>query len=322
VLRSIVGGNPLARGNVQKNQLVLRDLRRFSLRATAVHDEIKPERGRNPFLAHGVLFVPETWLLPLTDALHRARKAHSYFDEIHWREIKGASRHSKPYSVARAWIEYYIGTALRGCPFKAFIVEDGVNRSFPYPSDEGYPEHLFRSTMSTFVGGIAWSFYKESKLLVDVVFDETDSELDREVARRISSELQAECNTRRITSTKRYPWTRIEPVRFVSSNPKQVSSEDWLFSELIQLCDLLLGASFQALKLMPEPDKAGRRQLARSITKVLADTLELPWLQDHQVHRKFSVSLYPDKYNFAYPAAQRMLRLPEDAKQLTMTSVA
>lgn len=275
---------------------------------TAVHDEIKSERGRNPFLAHGVLFVPEDWTALLADELHRIRKEHKYFGEIHWREIRGASRGSGPFLVARDWITYYLTTAMRGCPFKAFIVEDGPNRSFPYPGDIDYPEHLLFSTKAVFKAGIAWSYFREQKLRLDIVYDDTDSEVDRAAAAQLSSFLQSECNTLRLDGRKRYPWLRVSPVRFLPSNPKLADSEAWPYTEFIQLCDLLLGASFQALHVVPQPDMAGRRQLARSIMGVLGDTLKVPWFQQVPVHRRFSVSLYPDRYNFAYPAALRMAK--------------
>lgn len=238
--------------------------------------------------------------------MQRIRGEVGYYDEIHWREITGASAHSKPFQVAQSWIEMYLRRAIRGCPFKAFIAEDGPNRSLPYPGDADYPEHLLQSTKAAFKAGIAWSFYTEKKLRLDIVFDDTDSELEKSVASELPGLLQLKCNTQRLEGTKRYPWLRASSVRFISSNPKEVGSKEWPYSEFIQLCDLLLGASFQALRLSPEPRKAGRRKLAQSIMGVLGETLKVPWLQQIPVHRKFSVSLYPDQYNFAYPAAIRM----------------
>jgi hypothetical protein len=37
---------------------------------------------------------------------------------------------------------------------------------------------------------------------------------------------------------------------------------------------------------------------------VMIETLRDPWLQQVNVHRRFSASLYPDASNFAYPAAR------------------
>ena len=285
-----------------------RDLRRLSLRVVAVHDEIKPQRNRNPFLAHGVLFVPEDWIPILVDSLYRIRKQYGFFDEVHWRTITGAGSNSQ-FCVAREWIKYYLATAIRGCTFKAFIVEDGPNRRFPYPGDIDYPEHLLKSTKASLKAGIAWSFHRERKVRLQLIFDDTDNEMERSIASQVHDVLQAECNTLRLDGMKRYPWLRVSPVEFHPSNPKESSSESLPYTEFIQLCDLLLGASFQALQLsQPPKNQPGRRQLAKSIMEVLAETLQVPWFQQIQVHRKFSVSLYPDKFNFAYPAALRMAR--------------
>lgn len=234
-----------------------------------------------------MLFVPESRLSLLADELHSIRRAYGYSDEIHWREIKSASRHSPPFLVARDWMQLYVTTAMKSCPFKAWITEDGPNRRFPYPGDANYPEHLLRSTLSTFLGGIAWSFHGQDKLRLEMIFDDTDAQLDRDVALKTPEILQTECNMRRVRASKRYPWLRADAVRFVSSDPRKVSFQEWPYSELIQLCDLLLGASFQALELTPQPDMTGRRQLAKSIMRVLGETLEVPWLQQAPVHRKF-----------------------------------
>ncbi|MGB2694367.1 MAG: hypothetical protein WBD55_04170, partial [Dehalococcoidia bacterium] len=124
--------------------------------------------------------------------MQRIRQKHSYFDEIHWREIGAASRHSGRFLVARDWLSHYLALAIKGCAFKAFIVEDGPNRSFPYPGNPGYAEHLLLSTKAVFKAGVAWSFYKENKVRLDIICDETDSQVDKDVAAQLPSFLQSE----------------------------------------------------------------------------------------------------------------------------------
>ena len=288
------------------------DTRRLSLAVTDYHDEIKPERERCPFLGHGVLFVPDDWRVRLSGLMHAARKRHNYRDEIHFRDIRGA-RGSPAFMVARDWISDYLQFALKGCPFKAFIAEDGPTRSLPYPGDEVYEEHLLRSSKAAFKGGIAWSYYNESQLRLEIVYDDTDSVVERRVAAALPSYVQSDINTRRLSSPKRYPCVRIGKVRFVASDPHQVDTDEWIDAEFIQLADLLLGASFAALEVTAQPDRQGRKRLARSIMGILGDTLQAPWFQQVPVHRRFSVSIYPDKNNLAYPAALRMAQHAEPA---------
>lgn len=246
--------------------------------------------------------------------MHRARKTHGYFDEVHWRTIRSARAQSRQFLVARDWVTDYFQVAIRGCPFKAFIA-DATARDFPYPGESGYPEHLLQSTKTALKAGIVWSFYRQTKVRLRIVFDDTDSELDKEIASKLPDFLQTDCNKARLSGKKRYPWLRVSPVRFVSSNPKEVGFADWPTSEFVQLCDVLLGASCQALDLTAPPAKrTGRRQLAQSIMGILGETLKVPWLQQVPVHRRFSVSLYPDQYNFAYPAALRLVPRSEDCR--------
>jgi hypothetical protein len=283
---------------------------------TAVHDEIKAERVRNPFLAHGVLFVPDESFSALMTALQSARHQHRYYEEIHYREIKGASAQNSAYQVARDWTVSYFSSFVRRCPFKVFIVENAEHRSFPYPGDEDYPNHLLRSLVATVTSGLAWSFHREAQVRLRIVHDDTDSEVDRAAASALPYELQARWNTRKVASSRPRPHLRVRPAEFVDSDPKNVGSDRWPESEFIQLCDLLLGAAFDALNLKPIPkNRHGRLRLSRAVMAVLGDTLEVPWLQQVPVHRKFSVSLYPDRHGFAYPAALRSARVSANADQ-------
>ena len=298
------------------HQSLLRGIRRRSISVVAVHDEIKPERGRNPFLGHGVLFVPEDWVHRLMDGLQTARKECQYYDEVKYRDVKEGTPADKVFQVAQRWFWYYFTYAIHGCPFKAFISEDSSIRRFPYPGDPGWRDHLSESMLSSFVAGIRWSFYRENMMRVRMVFDDSDNEVDRDVASFLPARLQHKCNWRRLTRTKRYPHIRVAAAEFVSSNPREVASDQWELCEFTQLCDLFLGAIYDALRLRAKTKRRkGRLVLASSIGEAMAETLQLPWLQRIPVHRRFSVSLYPDEFNFAYPAALRAAkaRSKEDA---------
>lgn len=198
---------------------------------------------------------------------------------------------------------------MRFCPFKAFIVEDGPNQAFPYPGDYGYAEHAEHSLLSSFVAGIAWSYSRSPNLELRVVFDASDNDVDRASAWSLPAALEAEISNRRFSGGKPYPKTKVCSVELIDSNPLRVESAHWGDSELIQLCDILLGATFDALGLEGRTrNKSGRIRLAKSVSQVLAETLETPWMQQIPVHRRFSVSLYPDEFNLAYPAYLSRIR--------------
>src|SRR5581483_2433182 len=253
-------------------QRLIPAFRRLSLGVTAVHDEIKPERRRTPFLAHGVLFVPDEWRDSLLAELSRARRAHAFTGEVHFRDIKGASQQNRAFLVARDWISGYFARCVRGCPFKAFIIEQDRYQRFPYPGDFRYEEHLVRSEVTSLTAAIAWSFYQQDLLRIRIVHDDTGSELDRAAAQAVPARLQEQVN-RRHASAKRYPWIRVSAVEFVDSNPRNAPVDHWDDSELVQLCDLLLGASFDALELSAVlTERPGRRALSASVLEVLGQT--------------------------------------------------
>jgi hypothetical protein len=208
--------------------------------------------------------------------------------------------------VARDWLQFYFANALLHCPFKAFIVEDGVHQQFPYPGDEKFKEHAGHALLSCFVAGLAWSYSKAPSLLLRPVFDDSDNMVDREIAISLPGLLDVEVSERRVKGGKRYPLVTTCPTEFVESDPLKAGHARG-DSEFVQLCDLLLGACYDALKIRPfeRSRKTGRIRLASSIAEVLAETVEVPWFQHIPVHRRFSVSLYPDEFNLAYPAALR-----------------
>jgi hypothetical protein len=244
----------------------------------------------------------------LVDSMRSARTELSFYDEIHHREIKAGTPQDKTFLVAQEWLRSYFSRFVKGCSFKAFIVDYEGSQHFPFPGETGFPEHLERSTVSAFLGALAWSFPKEEQIRLRLVSDETDNELERQVLRDLPHVLATKWNQRQMSKTKRGPWMRASEVEFVSSDPKAVGSDQAIDSEFVQLCDVLLGACFDALQLVEPPSKNGRRVLSKSVLGVIGETIKVPWLQQVPVHRRFSVSLYPDAHNFAYPAALRSVK--------------
>jgi hypothetical protein len=245
------------------------------------------------------------------DARRRdARRSQPAFvlDEIHHREIKAGTPQDKTFLVAQDWLRSYFSRFVKGCSFKAFIVDYEGSQHFPFPGETGFPEHLERSTLSAFLGALAWSFPKEEQIRLRFVSDETDNELERQVLRDLPHALATKWNERQMAKVKRGPWMRASEVEFVSSNPKAVDTAHAIHSEFIQLSDVLLGACFDALELVAPPNNNGRRELSKSVLGAIGETIKVPWLQQVPVHRRFSVSLYPDANNFAYPAALRSVR--------------
>jgi hypothetical protein len=259
--------------------------------------------------------VPDDYRDSLLNELSTVRTRTEFLGEIHYTEIKGTK--GKAFRVAQAWLSSYFQHALVHCPFKAFFVEQEGVRKFPYPGDSGYPEHAAQSLLSAFVAGIAWSYSKAPSIELRPIFDSTDNELDLRLARDMPDCLEAEVSTRRVTAGRPYPLMSVQTTRFVDSNPL-ASGPFWADSELIQLCDLLLGAALDAIDDSGRSPKTGRLKLARSVSEVLAETLQTPWFQQIPVHRRFSVSIYPDDFNMAYPAALRRANFERQQPQLPL----
>ncbi len=125
----------------------------------------------------------------------------------------------KAFHVAQAWLRTYFQFGLLHCPFKAFFVEQEGIRRFPYPGENGYPDHAAHALLSAFIAGIAWSYSKAPAIELGLVFDNTDNELDRQLVTDLPGRLTSDVITRRLVGEKSYPILTVREPVFVESNP-------------------------------------------------------------------------------------------------------
>jgi hypothetical protein len=78
----------------------------------------------------------------------------------------------------------------------------------------------------------------------------------------------------------------------VAGDPSRAEPELKEHCEFIQLVDLILGGVAQALNANAQ--QRVKIDLSSMIAGWIEDTRRPPWLQDKDLHRRFSVSCYPD----------------------------
>ncbi|MCH8340500.1 MAG: hypothetical protein IIA51_02970 [Chloroflexi bacterium] len=106
-----------------------------------------------------------------------------------------------------------------------------------------------------------------------------------------------------------YPQLRLEEssVRLVRTKAHDVDDAQRQKSEMIQLTDLLTSSVAQAL--LAASSQRAKLKMADIAALWIADTRAVPWLQEHDLHRRFSLSCYPDEkgrlYNPTLKAAGR-----------------
>ncbi|MBM4141332.1 MAG: hypothetical protein FJ242_07610 [Nitrospira sp.] len=96
---------------------------------------------------------------------------------------------------------------------------------------------------------------------------------------------------------------------------KCLSCEEGPFTpeqELLQLTDLLLGSVASAIE--PKSERETKQWFAKNIALLMEDIRKKPWKQEYRLHRKFSVSYFPDADGAIYNDG--LIGINKDTKQL------
>jgi hypothetical protein len=96
------------------------------------------------------------------------------------------------------------------------------------------------------------------------------------------------------------------PIKLVNI-PKNRSKDDIKNEEeLLQLCDLLLGSVYSAVTSSSKTRV--KTWLGKTISTLIADTRREPWNQKLDLHRRFSVSYFPDSRGNIYANGQLLIK--------------
>ena len=96
-------------------------------------------------------------------------------------------------------------------------------------------------------------------------------------------------------------WPVVEftgPVKFLSIDPNDESQNDHPRCEILQLTDIILGATRQAID--GRSRRKTKRELASMVGEWAADVRQKPWEQQYGLHRRFSISYFPGPSGNAY----------------------
>jgi len=250
------------------------------------HDESLPAKR---WLIIGLLFVPSEKIDKVRNTLVQIRKREDYFGEIHFSELPRSfkGKWSNKARVAKGWMDIFPGLAQQDWVYFSALIVDRYNlkrNAFP----ERFHEYN-RFTAMALKAGIAWHLGPKGldKVVIHFVSDAKSriSRPEQGIVDNFEEYLpyRAELDAF-LSRTQKKPYPMVE----VSLTLADSSSED-----LLQLCDLLLGATQTAL--VASSHKPTKRVLGRKIIQWHKDTQKPPWEQAYGLHRKFNLWLFPDK---------------------------
>jgi len=278
---------------------------------------MKPQRNRLPISGQGSLMIPDDRLMSVFSTLQLLRDG--YPGRIHSSDVP---QRGPRFDVIARWLDAFFTEFVEYASFKAsFFLHDGP-LPLPYPGDELFQRHWVKSTKANLLGHLRWVYPNRDLVLVRPVFDGTGHARERMYGQLGVDDAQYQINERVRKGKPGYSPTFFSQVVFQSSDPDLATTlEQAIHAELLQLVDLLLGVSADAMQFRPGAGKAGRRRLARRATDEIADRFgRSPFaFQRHQ--RRFSVSLYPDAHGRMYAANPERLDRPVDGTQLPLLSI-
>ncbi len=271
------------------------------------HDESGTDRTHARFQLHGALLVDEARWAQAVAALAAARRG--YAGRIHFVELRDNARNPKA-QIATDWLRLYFGELAGYCFYKCMIADTQAPTFNPAAFTR--PFHLYNRTAALAIfGGVVWSLKHYDEVALSLYSESCTRPADDNFAAYLPSELVRRARRRKAGTGPRLsvPAGR---VALVAGDPRQAAPEMAGHCELIQLTDLLTGAVAQALNA-PASQRV-KLDLGALAAAWIEDSRRPPWRQQHDLHRRFSVSCYPDArggfYNVPLALAERgQLRL-------------
>jgi hypothetical protein len=253
------------------------------------------------WLLHGVLFVPEEKQSGAFAALQQTRQDTGYYEEVHYVKLRGHVTGPKA-QCTTGWLRLYVGQFADFCFYHCLAVD---THSPDFQHDRfGERHHAYnRFARMTIEGAIAWSLKPYARVAFKFHSDAKSRKEGDNFAEYVPREVCRSINEKRKKRPAAYPEIRLlrPEVIFVESDPSVVMSELREECECIQIVDLITGSIGQALT--GRSGQPAKIALAEIVGRWIEDTRQPPWLQSEDLHRRFSVSCFPNEQRHFYNPA-------------------
>ena len=249
------------------------------------HDESGTDIAHERFQLHGTLMVP---IAKFQTALQLLQKARNGYDgQIHFVDLRDKGRSPKAIVTAK-WLNLFFTDISNYCFYKCMIVD---MRSPAFDKSRfSRPSILYNNTaLLSVYSGIVWSFKKYDQVTLSVFSEALTRSKDDNFETYLPREL-----VKRAQNSKTCPNISVPlmKVTLVNGDPHKVDFSLAEHCEFIQLTDAITGAVSQAINAKASQEI--KIDLGELVAGWIGDTRMPPWLQKNQLHRRFSVSCYPD----------------------------
>lgn len=249
------------------------------------HDESGTDHQKK-FELHGALFIPASKINQVYQSL--LLKRGDYDGQIHYSDLRDKSS-SKSKSVAQEWMKTYFQELVDSCPYKCFVIEFGSPHLRSQHKHDMNQLYNFGSEQAIY-GGLCWFFANIKEIELSIYYEIISKPNDDNL-----QEYLLDLLANKSRKNFKCPVVYIPEMKFhtLSGNPKKVNQEERIHCEFLQLTDLLTGSINNALTASASQEV--KNELSLDAARYIEDVKLVPWFQEHNLHRKFSVSIYPDK---------------------------
>jgi len=255
-------------------------------------------RAGDRWLLHGILLVAQRKQAELLMVLEDARQQSGYYEELHYHKLLDSIAGPKA-QCAADWLRLYVGQFSDTC-FCHCLAVDTQSAGFDH-GRFGEPHHAYnRFARMAIEGAIAWSLKPYARVALKFHSDAKSRKEGDNFAEYVPREVCRSINEKRQKRPAAYPEIRLlhPDVILVDSDPSLVVGELREECECIQLVDLLTGSIGQALT--GRSGKRAKVALGEIVARWIEDSRQPPWLQSEDLHRRFSVSCFPNEQGHFY----------------------
>lgn len=261
--------------------------------------------GRDRWLFHGILFVPDRKQSEAAGLLKDARDRSKYYGEVHFKKIQKES--GPKGSCAQRWVEVYLSCLSEYCYFHCLAIDTHSPKFEHDRFNQAYHAYNYFLKVAL-VGGIAWSLHKHKQVALTIYSDSKGRRYGDNFATYVPRAVQESIDSKRSRSTTNYPHLSVSPkVVLLDSDPRNCSPGFLERVEFLQMADLLTSAVAQAVTASSGLE--GKVKLARVLAFLVQDIRLPPWFQKEGLHRRFNVSAFPgprgEFYNCSLPILER-----------------
>lgn len=249
------------------------------------HDESIPNKQ---WLLIGLVFVEAKHLDNVKEALLQARQAENYFGELHFSTLPKsfAGEYGAKARVARQWMQAFQNVLAEIVNFSCLAV-DRQSPKYEHWRFKADFHAYNRFTAMALKAGIAWHLVplRLDKLTIHVISDAKDrqSRPDKGFADNFENYIPYRAELDAF-------WSRSEGKPYPSVQC-ELELRDSANEELLQFCDVLLGATQMAL--VAGSNRATKRELGQMVARWCGDLRRPLREQTYGLHRKFNLWAFP-----------------------------